>query len=87
MVVTGELAQELDTTKFVCVLRAGSKEESVPAFAQTRIYVDFRDDAEYEVRLEDLLRDIHNAPINRNHTWPQSILSAPEVPFDSRSSS
>ncbi len=81
MVVTGELAQKLDTTKFVCVLRAGSKEESVPAFAKTRIYIDFCDDAEYEVRLEDLLRDIHKAPLNpRPPVGANPFLGAQQVP-------
>lgn len=64
MVVTAELAQKLDTTKFICILRAGTKEISVPAFAQTRIYVDFCEDSEHEVKLEELIRDIHNAPLN-----------------------
>ena len=63
LVVTGELAARIDTNKFICVLRAGTKEESIPAFAQTRLFVDFTSDATYKVSLEDLLRDIHNAPL------------------------
>ena len=63
LVVTGELAARIDTNKFICVLRAGTKEESIPAFAQTRLFVDFTSDATYKVSLEDMLRDIHNAPL------------------------
>jgi hypothetical protein len=63
LVVTGELAAQIDTNKFICALRAGTKEDSIPAFAQTRIFVDFTDESAYSVSLEQLLRDIHNAPV------------------------
>lgn len=62
LVVTAELAQRIDTTKFVCVLRAGSLAEAIPTFAQTRRFVDFRDDSKYELALEELLRDVHQVP-------------------------
>ncbi len=62
LVVTGELAQRVQTTKFICVLRTGSYPEAVPVFAQTKRFVEFTDDARYELALEELLRDIHQAP-------------------------
>jgi len=62
LVVTGEMAQKIDTTKFICVLRRGDKESSLPAFANSRLYVNFCNDDEYEAALDELLRDIHNAP-------------------------
>jgi len=64
LVVTGELAAHIQTTKFVCVLRAGNVESSIPRFLKTRLFVPFLDDAEYQVRLEELLRDLHKAPAN-----------------------
>jgi hypothetical protein len=63
LVVTAEIAQKTETKKFVCVLRAGDPNDSIPAFVRNRLFVDFRDDETYEVRLEDLLRDLHNAPV------------------------
>jgi hypothetical protein len=62
LVVTGELAAKIDTNKFVCVLRAGTKADSIPTFAATRLFVDFTDDGNYPASLEELLRDIHDAP-------------------------
>lgn len=62
LVVTGELAAKTDTNKFICVLRVGSKSDSIPTFAQTRVFVDFTDDSTYEVSLDELLRDILKAP-------------------------
>ncbi len=62
MVVTGEIAKDIDTNKFVCVLRDGDPKSSIPAFAQTRFYADFRDDTLYSSALDVLLRDLHNSP-------------------------
>jgi len=71
LVVTGELAKNIATEKFICVLRRGTKNVSIPTFAQTRLYVDFTDDANYRTSLEQLLRDIHNAP-----SEPKPLLGA-----------
>lgn len=62
MVVTGELASEIGSSKFICALRVGTKEDAIPTFAQTRLFLDFTDDSTYDDRLEELLRDIHGAP-------------------------
>lgn len=64
LVITGELAGMLDTNKFVGVLRRGDWSISVPTYAKTRCHVDMREDADYSSRLEDLLREFHNAPAN-----------------------
>lgn len=61
-VITTELARSIDTAKFVCVLRDGDESGAIPVFAQTRIYIDFREDADYEAQLEMLLRDLHKVP-------------------------
>jgi len=64
LVVTSEIASKIDTNKFICVLRAGTKEDSIPAFAKTRIYVDFTGTADFELAFDALLRDIHQVPAN-----------------------
>lgn len=63
-VITGELAKTIATAKFICVLRDGAPDESVPTFARSRRYIDFRNDEEYEVRVDELVRDLHNAPVD-----------------------
>ncbi|MEK6701832.1 MAG: TIR domain-containing protein [Planctomycetota bacterium] len=62
LVVTGELARSLETTKFVCLLRRGEPAESIPRFAMSRLFADFRDESQYLGNLEQVLRDIHGAP-------------------------
>ncbi|QDT53608.1 SEFIR domain protein [Caulifigura coniformis] len=61
LVITSEIAKQIATDKFVCALRAGDG-DSVPIFARTRRYVDFRDDSSYRTSLEELARDILKAP-------------------------
>lgn len=62
-VITAELAMKIVTTKFVCVLRSGESEDAIPTFAASRRYIDFRQDSEYDVCLEELLRDLHKSPV------------------------
>lgn len=62
LTVTGELAKDLATSKFVGVLRRGDWTSAVPSFLATRNHLDMRDDGTYSTRLDDLLRDLHNTP-------------------------
>jgi len=63
-VVTAELAKSIDTTKFVCVLRDGEPSDAIPIFAQSRRFLDFREDSEYDIHLEALLRALHKASLD-----------------------
>ncbi|MFI4893113.1 MAG: toll/interleukin-1 receptor domain-containing protein [Phycisphaerales bacterium JB058] len=62
LVVTGELAQNTDTTKFIPVLRIGNKSNAFPSFLGERLYVDFTNNDIFAESLDSLLRDIHGAP-------------------------
>lgn len=62
VIVTSELARQIDTEKFICVVREGEPDDSIPSFIGKRVYTDFRNDDDYEIRLEELLRDILKAP-------------------------
>ena len=48
--------------KIIPLLRAGSKEESIPAFMQQFIHIDSRNDGNFENSYIDLLREIYNEP-------------------------
>jgi len=62
MVVTAALASGILSEKFVCILRLGNENNALPDFARGRLYIDFRDDADYKKRLEQLVRDVLQTP-------------------------
>lgn len=61
LIVTAELAKDLDSDKFVCLLRSGD-DESVPVFLKSRLYIDFTADDLYEDKLSELIADLHREP-------------------------
>ncbi len=62
IIISGELFARTDTNKFVCILRSGDSETSLPVFMKGRFCVDFRETAQYQASLEQLLRDLHKVP-------------------------
>lgn len=53
---------QTDNEKVIPVLRAGSKEESIPEFMQQFIHIDTRNEENIENSYVDLLREIYNEP-------------------------
>ena len=62
LVITGELARDLSTTKFVPIVRRSGEDTKLPSFLGNRIYISFEDDDRYSEQLEELVREIHDAP-------------------------
>lgn len=62
LVVTAEVVQSIDTTKFIPVLRSSNPAKRVPIFLGPRLYIDFENDKDYDTKLIELARAIHDAP-------------------------
>jgi hypothetical protein len=62
MIVTSHVARNTDTVKFIPLVRDNPAEPLVPEFLGPRLWLDFRDDALYAERLEELLRELHELP-------------------------
>jgi TIR domain len=62
LIVTAEVVNSIDTIKFIPILRGASRSKKTPSFLGPRIYIDFENDSEYELKLIDLARQIHGAP-------------------------
>jgi hypothetical protein len=60
-IVTGEMLAGRSGRRSLPLLR-GDLTTSVPSFLKGRMYIDFRDDAFYTNRIEELARAIHDAP-------------------------
>ena len=62
LVVTAEVIGSIDTIKFIPIVRNNASERKAPNFLGPRMYIDFSDDAQFEAKLEELTREIHQAP-------------------------
>jgi hypothetical protein len=62
LIVTSELVQNIDTKKFIPLVRNNGLKGKVPNFLGPRLYVDFSDDTQYAAKLEELLREILGKP-------------------------
>jgi TIR domain len=62
LIATAEVVGSIDTIKFIPIVRNNASARKVPDFLGARMYIDFSDDAQYPVKLEDLMREIHQAP-------------------------
>jgi hypothetical protein len=67
MIVTAEVAGNLETNKFIPVLRT-ERSESIPRFLGARIYVDLRGDGINDREYDLLLRALHGMP---RHAKPE----------------
>lgn len=62
LIVTSEVVSAIDTIKFIPIVRSSPNKRKVPNFLGPRLYIDFSDDAQYAAKLEELMREIHQAP-------------------------
>jgi TIR domain-containing protein len=62
LIATAEVVGSIDTIKFIPIVRNNASARKVPDFLGPRMYIDFSDDAQYPAKLEELMREIHQAP-------------------------
>ena len=69
-VVSAELFYSTnDTGKFIPILRAGDPIAALPSYIQSRIFIDFREDKQFDARLAELIDAVKGI---RAHTRPPS---------------
>lgn len=62
-ILTTELLRDPNSEWVIPVVRNNTEEKKTPTFLGSRVYISFEDDALYEARYEELLRDIHEVPV------------------------
>lgn len=83
LIITGELVQNIDTRKFVPLLRDNGGPQLMPNYLGARMYIDFRNDAAYPQKLEELLREIHGQPANAKPALGPNPFSGTPTPTSS----
>ena len=72
MIITSQLAKQIDQMKFIPVLRVGDFDDSaVPIWLQTKIGIDLRGEAYDELNYEDLVRTLHKENIKAPPVGPK----------------
>ena len=64
MILTAQLMASITADRIIPVVRGDSGTDVVPTFLASKRYIDFRDDAAFEARYAELLRDIHGERIS-----------------------
>jgi hypothetical protein len=72
LIVTAQLVQDLGTDKFIPIIRQASGEEKTPTFLGTRVYIDFRNDSQFESEFNKLLHQLHRVPVVEKPTLRKS---------------
>ena len=63
MIVTGQLVKDLGTDKFIPIIRQTSGREQTPTFLGTRVYIDFRNDNQFDTEFDKLIHELHQMPV------------------------
>jgi hypothetical protein len=91
LIVTAEVVNSIDTIKFIPILRGASGSKKTPSFLGPRLYINFENDSECELKLIELARLIYGAPaISKPPLGPNpfsgtpipSVMTGPASPTD-----
>ena len=86
-IITAELVEDLGTDKFIPIIRQSTGKEKTPTFLKPKVYLDFTNDTQFDVSFDQLLREIHGAPLHPKPPLGENPFSKlpPEVEISSHS--
>jgi hypothetical protein len=62
MIITSDLMKKIDSKKVIPVIRQNGT-RNTPIFVQTKLFLDFSYDKDFEYSYDELVRTIHNSPL------------------------
>ncbi|WP_160063751.1 toll/interleukin-1 receptor domain-containing protein [Psychromonas sp. L1A2] len=62
MIITAEYMNQIDTKKVIPLIRQNGT-HNVPIFLKSRLHINFSREDEFELQFDNLLREIHEAPL------------------------
>jgi hypothetical protein len=64
LIITAKLLKNIDSAWVIPVIRNNSGNEKTPTFLDGKVYIDFRDEANYNDRYIELISELHDEPVN-----------------------
>lgn len=64
LMVTGQMVKDLGTSKFIPLVSRGNFTKKLPSFLNTRLFIDFCDERNFEQSFEKLVRELLNHPLH-----------------------
>lgn len=62
MIITSELMNKIDSNKVIPIIRQKGT-RNLPVFMQSKLYIDFSNNDQFEIAYDELVRSIHGAPL------------------------
>ena len=62
MIITSDLMKKIDSRKIIPIIRQNGT-KNVPTFVQTKLFLDFSYDKDFEFNYDELVRTIHKSPL------------------------
>ena len=84
LIITAQIAENLQTDKFIPIIRQSSNEKKMPIFFGKKQYIGFTDDDRFDEKFSELLHDIHGVPIIPKPPLGENPL--PKQPFQPEAS-
>lgn len=83
MILTSELMRNINSEKIIPLIRNNNKSEVTPVFLLTKLYINFRDEADYEESFITLIKEIHGECIKARPALGSNPFENSESPIAS----
>lgn len=81
MILTSELMSNINSKKIIPLIKSNDASKVTPVFLQTKAYVDFRDENNYEARYIELIHEIHGEYTKARPALGSNPFEASESPI------
>ena len=83
MILTSELMHNMNSEKIIPLIKSNNEPKVTPIFLQTKRYIDFRNETEYEKSYSELIKEIHGESIKARPALGKNPFEKSESPIAS----
>ncbi len=81
MILTSELMDNINSEKIIPLIKRNNEPKVTPIFLQTKLYIDFRNETEYEKSYLALIKEIHGESIKARPALGKNPFEKSESPI------